>query len=126
MDKALVSRGTCLVVFTIGCVLAIDRQTQAQTREVIVIRGHAQALRLYGARGGAPVVVSSGDGGWLHLGPHVAETLAAKGFFVVGFDVKAYLESFTAGSVALTPDDEPGDYNALAVSPRAGRGRNPF
>ena len=44
-----------------------------------------------------PVIVSSGDGGWIHLGPHVAEVLAAKGFFVVGFDVKAYLESFTSG-----------------------------
>jgi type IV secretory pathway VirJ component len=28
--------------------------------------------------------VSSGDGGWIHLAPHVAEVLAAKGFFVVG------------------------------------------
>ena len=53
------------------------------------------ALRRRGA--GAPVIVSSGDGGWIHLGPHVAEILAARGYFVVGFDVKAYLESFTAG-----------------------------
>ena len=29
--------------------------------------------RLYGARGGSPVIVSSGDGGWIHLGPYVAE-----------------------------------------------------
>jgi len=126
MDRALVSRRTCLVVFTIGCVLAIDRQTQAQTREVIVIRGQAQALRLYGARGGAPVVVSSGDGGWLHLGPHVAETLAARGFFVVGFDVKAYLESFTSGSVALRPVDEPGDYKALADFAARGTRQKPI
>ena len=25
------------------------------------------------ARGGSPVIVSSGDGGWIHLGPYVAE-----------------------------------------------------
>jgi len=60
------------------------------------------------------VVVSSGDGGWIHLGPHVAEVLAASGFFVVGFDVKAYLESFTSGKVTLRPEDEPGDYKVLA------------
>jgi type IV secretory pathway VirJ component len=44
------------------------------------------------------VVISSGDGGWLHLGPHVAEVLAASGYFVVGFDVKAYLSGFTSGT----------------------------
>lgn len=59
------------------------------------------------------VIVSSGDGGWIHLGPHVAETLAAQGFFVVGFDVKAYLESFTADSHTLAVADVPGDYRAL-------------
>jgi hypothetical protein len=46
--------------------------------ETIAIRGHAQTLRLYGERGGLPVIVSSGDGGWIHLGPHVAEMLAAR------------------------------------------------
>ena len=50
----------------------------------------------------------------MHLGPHVAETLAAKGFFVVGFDVKAYLASFTSGGATLRPEDEPGDYRVLA------------
>ena len=34
------------------------------------------------------MIISSGDGGWIHLGPHVAEVLAAKGYFVVGFDAK--------------------------------------
>jgi fermentation-respiration switch protein FrsA (DUF1100 family) len=39
--------------------------------------------------------------------------LAEKGFFVVGFDAKAYLESFTLGSSTLQPQDEPGDYREL-------------
>jgi type IV secretory pathway VirJ component len=60
------------------------------------------------------VVVSSGDGGWMHLGPHVAEVLASAGFFVVGFDVKVYLESFTSGNATLRPEDEPHDYKVLA------------
>jgi pimeloyl-ACP methyl ester carboxylesterase len=70
-------------------------------------------LHVYGSRGGTPVIVSSGDGGWIHLGPHVAEMLAATGFFVVGFDARAYLESFTSGTATLRIEDEPGDYKGL-------------
>ena len=68
-----------------------------QARETVTIRGQTQSLRVYGTRGRPAVIVSSGDGGWIHLAPHVAQVLAAKGFFVVGFDVKAYLERFTSG-----------------------------
>ena len=50
----------------------------------------------------------------MHLAPHVAEVLAAKGYFVVGFDVKAYLEGFTSGKTTLRTDDEPSDYKVLA------------
>jgi alpha-beta hydrolase superfamily lysophospholipase len=85
-----------------------------QTREMLTIRGHTQIVSMYGRRGGRPVVVSSGDGGWIHLAPHVAEFLASQGFFVVGFDTRGYLESFTAGRTTLAPQDEPGDYKALA------------
>jgi type IV secretory pathway VirJ component len=87
---------------------------QPSTTSDVVVRGHAQTVRLYGERGKPAVIVSSGDGGWIHLGPHVAETLAAHGYFVVGFDVKAYLESFTSGPTTLRAEDEPGDYKALA------------
>jgi dienelactone hydrolase len=84
-----------------------------QARETVTIRGRAQSLRIYGTRGGRPLIVSSGDGGWIHLGPHVAEFLAGHGFFVVGFDVRAYLEGFTSSSAALRTENEPGDYKAL-------------
>jgi hypothetical protein len=78
------------------------------------VRGRPQLLRLYGDRTADPVIVSSGDGGWMHLGPHIAETLAAHGFFVIGFDVRAYLRSFTDGSATLRAQDEPADYGVLA------------
>jgi alpha-beta hydrolase superfamily lysophospholipase len=87
---------------------------QRPSTATIVLRGHSQSVRLYGVRGRPPVIVSSGDGGWIHLGPHVADTLAARGFFVVGFDVKAYLESFTSGRTTLRVEDEPADYKVLA------------
>jgi hypothetical protein len=55
----------------------------AETTEYLTIRGQPQLLHIYGQRGGDPVVVTSGDGGWIHLGVHVAEALAARGYFVV-------------------------------------------
>ena len=47
----------------------------------------------------------------------------AKGFFVVGFDVKAYLEGFTSGQTTLRAEDEPGDYKVLADFAARGRER---
>jgi hypothetical protein len=77
------------------------------------LRGHALAVHLYGPAGGYRVVVSSGDGGWIHLAPHVAETLATAGYSVIGVDTKAYLESFTSKNAVLSPDDVPRDYLAI-------------
>ena len=92
----------------------------------LMIRGHLQQLELYGPADGNPVIVASGDGGWIHLGPHVAELLARRGFFVVGFDVKAYLAGFTTDTGTLRPADEPGDFRALAAFASAGTGRKPI
>jgi len=78
-----------------------------------VLRGRPQIVHVYGERGSTPVIVSSGDGGWIHLGPHVAETLAARGYFVVGFNVKAYLESFTKDAQTLGVAEVPNDYLSL-------------
>jgi fermentation-respiration switch protein FrsA (DUF1100 family) len=81
--------------------------------EALSLRGHVQSLHAYGTRGGPAAVVTSGDGGWLHLGPDVADFLAAEGWFVVGFDAKAYLSSFTTKSGTLATEDVPRDYAAL-------------
>ncbi len=97
-----------------------------QSTATISLRGRAQSLHLYGNRGQQPVIVTSGDGGWMHLGPHVAEMLAAKGFFVVGFDAKAYLASFTSGTETLKPTDEPRDYKVLADFAAKGGARKPI
>src|SRR5262245_8143564 len=86
-----------------------------QRSQPLSIRGHPQTLRTYGTRGrGDPVIISSGDGGWVHLAPHVAEVLSSKGFFVVGFDSREYLESMTSGKTGVRVEDEPGDYRVLA------------
>ena len=67
--------------------------------DLVTLRGHLQSVHLYGVTHARPVIVSSGDGGWIHVGPHVAQLLAAHGYFVVGFDVRAYLSGFTLAAV---------------------------
>jgi alpha-beta hydrolase superfamily lysophospholipase len=98
----------------------------AEKRQTLSIRGHEQTLYLYGPPAGEPVIVSSGDGGWVHLAPHVAEQLAAKGYFVVGFDVKSYLKSFTTETQTLRAEDEPGDYRVLAELASRTTGKKPI
>jgi alpha-beta hydrolase superfamily lysophospholipase len=95
-------------------------QPYIHTTESLAIRGRAQILQLYGPPGGPPAIVSSGDGGWMHLSPHVADVLAARGWHVVGFDARAYLSAFTEGGRTLSAADVPKDYAALITV--AGRG----
>jgi virulence protein VirJ len=63
-------------------------------------------LYVYGRRTGDPVVVSSGDVGWIQLAPHIARLLADRGFFVIGLDVNRHL-SAAAG-------ERPKDYRHIA------------
>ena len=120
--QALVLLGVTVAMAAVRALGADDHAS-----ETVVIRGRPQTLRLYGSRGsGDPVIVSSGDGGWIHLGPQVAETLAAKGFFVVGFDTRAYLEGFTSGSTTLRLWDEPEDYRTLAEYAARGSSKKPI
>lgn len=98
-------------------------QPAAQTAS---IRGHQQTLHLYGSATDPPVIVSSGDGGWVHLAPHVAEFLSSQRFFVVGFDVKHYLSGFTTGSSTVNPSDEPTDYRVLVDTARKTTGQKPI
>ena len=91
-----------------------------------VIRGKPQQVRLYGDPRHEPVIVSSGDGGWLHLAPHVAELLAARGFYVVGFDAKAYLDSFTDDGHTLHVNDVPADFATLLSRADGATGHKPI
>jgi virulence protein VirJ len=85
----------------------------AESLSNIALRGNNQQLHLYGSREGSPVILSSGDLGWAGLVTHVAEFLSDQGYFIVGFNSRAYLESFTSMASALKPQDVPQDYRAL-------------
>jgi len=115
-----------LLVAALAVWLGAASAGSAQTRDTVTIRGHAQTLHLYGSPSGEPVIVSSGDGGWMHVAPHVADVLSARGFYVIGFDVKAYLESFTGSHSALRPEEEPADYRVLADYALKVTGRKPL
>ncbi|MBX7185393.1 MAG: hypothetical protein K1Y01_09635 [Vicinamibacteria bacterium] len=107
----------------VGVVLGLlaSGLASAQSEETVMVRGKPQVVHLYGSRAGAPAVVTSGDGGFVHLGPAVAEFLASRGYFVVGVDARAYLSSFTNGARTLSPSEIPGDYRVFVERARAGR-----
>jgi alpha-beta hydrolase superfamily lysophospholipase len=104
---------------------SIGAGSAASSTATIDIRGQAQTLHTYGARGGEPVIVSSGDGGWIHLGPHIAEILASHGYFVVGFDVRSYLTHFTSSQSTLRPEEVPADYQQLTAFAAQGSAKKP-
>ena len=117
-------RGTLASLLLASCALLTGSPEIPLTAPVMV-RGHTQTLHLYGARTGRPIIVASGDGGWIHLAPFVAEQLASEGFFVVGFDTKAYLASFTSGRETLRFEDEPADYRVVIEFAIGATGKKP-
>lgn len=119
-------RVTAVVLVMCGLLIASSSSTRSQMTVPLVMRGRQQTVRAYGTRGGVPVIISSGDGGWIHLAPHVADVLAGRGFFVVGFDVRAYLASFTTDTVTLRADEEPGDYRVLIDFAAGGAAARPI
>ncbi len=98
------------------CLLALPQAAPAADAPATItvsIRGQDQTLRAYGSRGGPVAIVASGDGGWIHLGPYVAEHLSSKGWHILGLDVKTYLSGFTTKHSTLSLAEVPGDFLVL-------------
>jgi hypothetical protein len=85
----------------------------AGSTTTITIRGKQQTLYLYGTPGAPPIILSSGDLGWVGLVTHVAEFFSENGYFVIGFNSRSYLASFTTKSSTLSPQDVPHDFMGL-------------
>jgi len=115
----------CLL-FVAGASAVATGAACGEERRTLWIHGREQSLHIYGPLSGDPIIVSSGDGGWLHLAPHVSELLAERGYFVVGFDVKGYLESVTSRTTALHVEDEPADFRVLAQFAGMASGKKPI
>jgi alpha-beta hydrolase superfamily lysophospholipase len=107
------------VALPVACFVSI-----AQAALTIELRGRPQELHAYGVPGNRPVILSSGDLGWAGLVVHVAQFLSERGCYVVGFNSKAYLSSFTTRDGTLNPADVPRDYRTLVeFVRRQGAGR---
>jgi alpha-beta hydrolase superfamily lysophospholipase len=106
--------------------LPLSASAAPPVMESVAIRGRPQSVRVYGRRGAPVAIVASGDGGFIHLGPYVAEFLASQGYFVVGFDSKAYLSSFTMGDKTLNTTDVPADFATLVDYAAQGAGTPPL
>jgi alpha-beta hydrolase superfamily lysophospholipase len=119
-------RRSISIAATLVLLAAVTLQAGPERTDQLALRGRRQTLHLYGSPRGAPVILSSGDGGWIHLGPQVAQMLAARGFFVVGVDSKAYLESFTSATSALTEADVAGDFRTLIGYASRASGQRPL
>lgn len=102
-----------VAVVVAGVVLGLASPAWAQDTVGLTLRGKPLTLHLYGPATGVPVLVASGDGGWVHLGPRVAELLSRSGHFVVGLDSKQYLSAFTDGARTLSVRDVPADFRVL-------------
>jgi len=116
-------------VFVSFLLLPLAASAASPVTESLTIRGQEQSLHVYGpcgTRGRTVTVVASGDGGWIHLGPSVAEFLSSQGHCVIGFDSKGYLSSFTKGATTLSTTDVPGDIATLLVYASKGAGAVPI
>ncbi len=107
------STGTIALAAGLAAFGGAVAEASSERSVTLDLRGQSQTLHVSGVAGPRVAVVTSGDGGWLGLGRDVAEHLADAGWFVVGFDAKAYLSSFTHGERTLSATDVSRDYAAL-------------
>jgi pimeloyl-ACP methyl ester carboxylesterase len=98
----------------------------AETTATFTLRGHDLTLHLWGPPAGDPVILASGDGGWIHLGPAAAAILARAGYSVVGVDSKQYLSAFTSGKTTLSERDVQQDFGTLIAYAAKGRRAKPI
>jgi dienelactone hydrolase len=124
IDLLVLFVSSAVAVFSVAT--ANDGAASPDTTTTFTLRGHALTLHLSGPSTGEPVIVASGDGGWIHLGPRAADILARAGYFVVGVDSKQYLSAFTSGTKTLSERDVQADFTSLIAYAAKGRGANPI
>jgi type IV secretory pathway VirJ component len=95
-------------------VLAISTCAATPTTVSVTLDGKPQTLMAYRAeKPEQTVILSSGDLGWSGFVVDLAEFLAGQRIAVLGFNAKAYLESFTTGTSRVDPARVPGHYETL-------------
>jgi hypothetical protein len=107
--KQLVSITVLIASMLVGIVVTVASGGSSH----VVLHGREYALRRFGPLSTHVAIVSSGDGGWIHLAPHIAGLLAESGWTVLGFDSRDYLVHGNDAGGALTPTEIARDYGAL-------------
>jgi alpha-beta hydrolase superfamily lysophospholipase len=103
-----------LCALLVAC--AWPAQAAASERLDFPLRGKTLDLTVY-RPAGAPkgtIVMGSGDVGWVGLGVSMAEFLSARGYIVIGVNVRQYLSVFTDGRKHLEVTDPPADFAEIA------------
>jgi alpha-beta hydrolase superfamily lysophospholipase len=99
-------------------VLSPSRNAWARGPERLpfAVRSKTLTLTVYrpaaSARG--TIIIGSGDAGWVGLAVRLSEFLVQQGYVVVGFNVREYLSTFTAGTQHVTVADARSDYRAMS------------
>jgi len=126
MSSARVRQGVAAWMMAVTLASWDVRAVAADSTATLTLRGRELTLHLSGPASGDPVVLASGDGGWIHLGPTAAAMLARAGWFVVGVDSKQYLAAFTSGKVTLSEQDVQKDFATLVAYAARGRRAKPI
>jgi fermentation-respiration switch protein FrsA (DUF1100 family) len=81
----------------------------------VTIRGKTLTLAIDqpAAPSRGTIVMGSGDVGWVGLAVSMADDLSARGYTVVGINVRQYLSAFTSGKSHLQVSDVAGDYRVI-------------
>jgi type IV secretory pathway VirJ component len=100
--------------------LALCRDVPAEARSVeklpFLLRTKTLTLTVYRppAAVKGTILMGSGDLGWVGLAVKMSEFLVQQNYLVVGFNVREYLSTFTAGSQHVSIDDIRADYRAMS------------
>jgi alpha-beta hydrolase superfamily lysophospholipase len=107
---------TRLAVVLLVTLCGASAEAGASEKLPFLLRTKTLSLTVY--RPSAPargtVLMGSGDLGWVGLAVKMSEFLVQQNYLVVGFNVREYLSSFTAGAQHVSVDDVRADYRAMS------------
>lgn len=107
------------LIIALACVAlypSSDAWARGPERLPFTVRAKTLTLTVYrpaaSARG--TIIIGSGDAGWVGLAVHLSEFLVQQGYVVIGFNVREYLSTFTAGTQHVNVADARSDYRAMS------------
>jgi len=105
-----------VAILTALFVLLLAAPAAASRRLDFLVRGRTLTLTVYqpSSTPQGTVIMGSGDVGWVGLGASLADDLSARGYIVIGVNIRQYLAAFTDGKNHLAVTDVPQDFRALS------------